>query len=141
MGAINYQRMVLGGLAAGLVINIGEFILNVPLLGEQMQAAMADIGVQESSSAMAVYVTYGFLLGIAALWLYTAIRPRMGAGPKTALCAGLYVWAVVWGTFVAMNLAVPIYPMSFTWIGAVWGLVEMPLATVVGAALYKEEAA
>ena len=33
-----------------------------------------------------------FLIGLFAGWLYAAIRPRYGAGPKTALCAGLFVW-------------------------------------------------
>jgi hypothetical protein len=30
----------------------------------------------------------GFLIGIFAIWLYAAIRPRHGPGPKTAVCAG-----------------------------------------------------
>ncbi|HSE60477.1 MAG TPA: hypothetical protein VLA99_17380 [Nitrospiraceae bacterium] len=31
---------------------------------------------------------------LSALWLYAAIRPRFGAGPKTALYAGLGVWVL-----------------------------------------------
>ena len=34
MGKINMTRVILGGLLAGLVINIGEFILNDTILGE-----------------------------------------------------------------------------------------------------------
>jgi hypothetical protein len=40
------------------------------------------------------FVLWGFLVGIFAVWLYAAIRPRYGDGPKTALCAGAVVW--VW---------------------------------------------
>ena len=28
------------------------------------------------------------------VWLYAAIRPRFGPGPKTAICAGLIVWGL-----------------------------------------------
>ncbi len=35
MGKINMARVILGGLLAGLIINVGEFVLNEPILGEQ----------------------------------------------------------------------------------------------------------
>ena len=37
-------------------------------------------------------LAFAFLCGIAAVWLYAAIRPRFGAGLKTALIAGIAVW-------------------------------------------------
>ena len=39
-----------------------------------------------------------FVLGIASVWLYAAIRPRFGPGAATAVCAGLAVWVIahVW---------------------------------------------
>lgn len=45
MSGINIGRVVLGGLLAGLVLNIGESILNVPILGAQMDAAMESLGL------------------------------------------------------------------------------------------------
>jgi hypothetical protein len=33
-------KVVIGGLAAGLIINIGETILNIPLLGAEMAQAL-----------------------------------------------------------------------------------------------------
>ena len=41
MGGINLRRVVLGGLLAGLVIDAGEYLLNVVVLGEDMDAASA----------------------------------------------------------------------------------------------------
>ena len=41
-----------------------------------------------------MFLAWGFLVGIFAVWLYAAIRPRYGAGPKTALCAGAAVWGI-----------------------------------------------
>jgi hypothetical protein len=47
-----------------------------------------------STGAIAIFNIWRFLLGVAAVWLYAAIRPRYGAGPNTAIRAGLVTWAV-----------------------------------------------
>ena len=36
MAGIRMGRVIVGGLVAGLIVNIGETILNVPLAGEEM---------------------------------------------------------------------------------------------------------
>jgi hypothetical protein len=87
---------------------------------------------------MGAFTALGFALGIAAVWLYAAIRPRYGAGPKTALCAGAAVWflSYVYGSvgMVVMGM----YPAGMLTIGLTWGLVELLVATVAGAYFYKE---
>ena len=40
MPQINLKRVILGGLLAGLIINISETILNVPVMGDQMAEAL-----------------------------------------------------------------------------------------------------
>jgi hypothetical protein len=37
MGNINIGRVILGGLVAGLVLNVGEFLLNGIVLADQMK--------------------------------------------------------------------------------------------------------
>ena len=94
MSQINVGGVVKGGLAAGVVITISEFVLNVPVAGEQMNAEFAARNLPPvSTNQIAVFVVLSFLLGLATVWLYAAIRPRLGAGPKTAITAGLFVWA------------------------------------------------
>ena len=39
MNGIRVGRVIAGGLVAGLIVNIGESILNVPLLGAQLEQA------------------------------------------------------------------------------------------------------
>ena len=63
------------------------------------------------------------------------------AGRPTWRPGRLVVWVLVWGTFTAMELVLNLYGSSVMWISLVWGLVEMPAATVVGAWLYKEQVA
>ena len=81
MGRINLGRVVIGGLLAGLLINIGEFILNGVLLAEDMSAAMAALNKPPIDNSMIVwFVLLAFGVGFMAVWLYAAIRPRFGPG-------------------------------------------------------------
>lgn len=145
MGKINMGRVILGGLLAGLVMNISEYVLHARVLGEEGEKLRKDwetlglVGSQEPKM-VAWLIVATFALGITAVWLYAAIRPRFGAGPGTAVFAGLAVWAMSYlyaAVYVYAGLI--IYPAKLTWLPAAWALVETPLATVAGAWLYKEE--
>src|SRR5262245_36381973 len=91
MGKINVGRVVLGGLLAGLVFNVFEGLVTPLLLGDLMTQSLAALGksMPESAAMMAYYVGLGFLWGIFGVWIYAAIRPRFGPGPKTALIAAM----------------------------------------------------
>src|SRR6266849_4394870 len=88
MGKINWTRVILGGLVAGLIINVFEFVMNGVILAKDMEAAISALGRQMGGGALAMFIAWGFLVGIFAIWLYAAIRPRYFACPKTAACAG-----------------------------------------------------
>jgi hypothetical protein len=140
MGKINAGRVILGGLLAGLVINIGEFLLNGVILRNDWDAAMRSLGRQPiGTQAIAVFIALGFVVGIVTVWVYAAIRPRLGAGPKTAICAGLTVWALSSLYSAVGQLPLGIVPTRLILIVAVWELVQTPIAAVAGAWLYKEE--
>ena len=128
-----------GGLLAGLIINIGEFILNEPILGAELKEVMAGMNQEPpGSGAIMIFVMMGFAIGILAVWLYAAIRPRFGPGAKTAACAGLTVWALGWLVPNISFMAMGWFPMKLLVIASVWSLVEVTLATVAGAWLYTE---
>ena len=137
--AINTGSVIKGGLVAGLVINISETILNVLVVEERMIAELAarnlpDIG----NAAIGIFVAMCFALGVITVWLYAAIRPRFGAGPGTAVCAGLLVWGLAF-LWPAIGLGVMgFHSWSLLGIVVVWQLAEMVLSSVVGAYLYKE---
>ncbi len=139
MGRINTGRAILGGLVAGLVINIGESILNIPILGAESDAAMQALGVEPvGGSDVAVFIVMGFLLGLLAVWLYAAMRPRFGPGPKTAVIAGLVVF-VLGVVFPSIGYGMlGLFPARLLVIANVWDLFEIPIASVAGAWLYKE---
>jgi hypothetical protein len=142
MGRINWGRVFLGGLLAGVVINVGEFLFHAVLFKDQMAEAMRALGKDPATvmtgSAVVIWNILGFLTGIAAVWLYAAIRPRYGAGAKTAAIAGVGAWFIgrFLGAIGEMNMGV--FPQSIILIGLVWGLVEFIVATTAGAWVYKE---
>ena len=142
MGRVNWAKVFLGGLAAGVIINLGEFLFHAVLFKTQVEEAMRALGKDPatagSGSAMVIWIIMGFLAGIGAVWLYAAIRPRYGAGAKTAVIAGVGVWFfyAFLSSIAMMNMG--IFPQNMLVTGLVWGLVELILATLVGAWLYKE---
>src|SRR5712692_1656927 len=114
MGKINWTRVILGGLVAGLIINLFEFVLNALLLEKDWANTMTALGKpgELPGTAIMLFNVRGFLIGITAVWLYAAIRPRYGAGVKTALCAGSAVWVI--GILLASvtPLALNLFPVS-----------------------------
>ncbi len=139
MSKINMGRVILGGLVAGLIMNIGEYVLNEPILGAQWADAMESLNRQPvGGSAIAVFVVATFILGIAMVWIYAAIRPRMGAGVSTAICAGLLVWFLVYLYPAAFYVVMGLFPNNLVLLAVVCGFFELPIAAVAGAWLYQE---
>jgi hypothetical protein len=91
MGKTNWSRVFLGGLLAGVVFIILGWVTYVTYLGKLWTAALEALGhPPQESVGMYVFGFVFYLVGaIPAVWLYSAIRPRYGAGAKTAVIAGL----------------------------------------------------
>ena len=139
MASMNVGRVVAGGLLAGLIINISEFVLNEPILGDKWKEAMEAMNAPvPGGGEIAFFVVCGFVVGLVTVWLYAAMRPRLGAGPKSAITAGLITWLLYYGV---ANLSFGITGMVGWDIAGVvlgWSFVEMIIASVAGCAIYKE---
>lgn len=139
MSGINTARVVIGGIVAGVVINVSEVILNMVVLGADMTTAMTRLNLPPvGGQAITVFVVLGFALGIGTVWLYAAIRPRYGPGPKTALCAGGAVWFFAYFYSGVGMMVIGVFPGRIMAVGMIWGLGELLLASVAGAFLYRE---
>jgi len=140
MGKINLGRVILGGIIAGVVADILGFLVDGLLLAPIWTEQMHRLGHSEvSTNQIILFNLLGLVCGIALIWIYAAIRPRFGAGVKTAVFAGLAVWVV----------GVLIPNLSFMWVTGLFGrrltsyttacgLVEIVVAAIAGAAVYKE---
>jgi hypothetical protein len=140
VGKINVARVILGGLLAGLIMNISETVLNLYVIGDESAAALQRLGLQfPGTNQIAIFVALEFLLGIITIFLYAGLRPRFGAGARTAVIAALIVWVVGLMPGVA-DVVLGLTTAHLLAIGGAWSLVEMIIAAVAGAWLYKESA-
>ena len=92
MGKIGRVRVLVGGLAAGLVIMAANAMALKQLLVMMKMDMMTMPGLFTGWSRAAEVV-----LGVGIAWLYAAIRPRLGAGPRTAIIAGFAGWFFSYG--------------------------------------------
>lgn len=140
MKGIDLTRVLLGGLAAGVLINLSEFLLWGLLLEEQYQAMVATYGLTESSWAMAAYIGGGFVLGLVLAFTYAAMRPRFGAGPATAVMAAGVIWVVGFALPTLWNGAIGLgIGGGGTALALVWAAVEMGLAAAAAGWVYREQ--
>ena len=138
MGKINWGRVLLGGLVAGVVLDLVNYVLNTYVWAQQNTEMMKALGVQLRPNAIPTFLLEGLVLGIAMVWAYAVARPRYGAGPKTAVITGLGVW-VIGGLLPDLDLwASGILPTRMLCIGTVVALIVIVVVSVLGAAVYKE---
>jgi hypothetical protein len=127
---VNTKRITLGGVLAGSIIVTGELV----------RQAIFTPAVPASGGSMplGVFILRGVSLGIVCVLLYAAARPRLGAGVKTAITLGLLVFLV--GTlFPPLGLTMQTFAPAQRLLGTIiWNAVQIPLATVAGAWLYRE---
>lgn len=141
MSGINMGRVLTGGLLAGLVFNIGETILNAGLLADTMQEMSQRHNLAEmTGGVIALFVVLGFLLGILLVWFYAAVRPRLGAGARTASIIGAAIWFPAYGVPVLGYVVMGMISAGLGVFIAAWGLVELVLSAIAGAWLYREPA-
>lgn len=142
MGKINMTRVIIGGLLAGVVMNIGETVLNMVIFKDEWNAVMAKFNQGPMNFAsFGWYILMFFVLGITMIWLYGVMRPKFGAGPKTAIITGLTVWFLLWVLGFGSSAAQGLFPSNMVLTTMVWGFFEVPIAALVGAWLYREEEA
>jgi len=141
---INWTRVLIGGLIAGVVANVLWFAAWGLFIRPSLSAALEALGrpLQETISATVVLVVVSFILMILVIWLYAAIRPRYGAGPRTALVAGVAAGLLVgvWPN-IGWGLTLRLIPARVWAADAIVSLVVIVIATLLGAWVYKEQAA
>jgi len=139
MGSINLGRVILGGFVAGVIIDVFEFVLNGVLLADQWPGIMAAINRPPSGMHdVVLFNIVGIITGIVAVWTYAAIRPRFGSGVKTAIYAAGLTWVTAYALATVTPTVMGVFSHHMAMVLVAVGLVEIVVATIVGAWLYKE---
>ncbi|MGH9601573.1 MAG: hypothetical protein ACRD24_04200 [Terriglobales bacterium] len=143
MGRINWGRVVLGGVLWFVVYNVLGGAAAVLYLVREGREAFHQLGLRVVSHMsdpgfLAFVLLLTLVLGMFSIWLYAAIRPRYGPGPKTAVGVGFAVWIIghlLPGLYWSQLLGLPIRLVA---LNEVTALVVGVAATLAGAWLYKE---
>ena len=79
---MNWKRMALGALAAGLLIDVFEGGFSNLIIGAQFQREYASLGMHNEFTPLSAvfFICWGFIVGFVAVFLYAAARPRLTAG-------------------------------------------------------------
>jgi hypothetical protein len=143
MASINVGRVVAGGLVAGVVANAIDFVTNTYILASDMAAwaptRNLDPAAMNSGPVAATWMVVDVIFGLLVVSTYAAMRPRFGAGPKTAMLAALTLWIAV--TVVLFGFTqMGVFSMALFVKGSIAALINALAASVAGAAVYKEAA-
>ena len=142
MATVSTKGVLIGGLAAGVVMNALDYVSNNVILGARWTAELNAINPSLGSKmaepmAIAGFVIVDFLTAFALVWTYGAIRSRFGPGPATAIKAGVLLWFVGMLTASIFMLLSLVSQQMFVAVAAA-SLVSTLAAALVGGKIYSE---
>ena len=143
MAQINWGRLFLGSLIAAIIMFVTDGFMHETITRGDWNAVYDGLGArtpEAHTTSMIYFAIFELGRGFTAMLFYVLMRAFFGAGPKTAVLAGIVGW-------IAFSLTGPaqFIPLGFfsnaLWlkVGAIH-LVTSIIATIAGAALYKDEA-
>ena len=143
MATINWSRLILGSLIAALIMFVTDGFIHGTITQADWKAVYSGLRAAEPAqhgTSMVYFAIFELGRGFTAIMFYVLMRAYFGAGPKTAVLAGILGW-------IAFSLTGPVQfiPLGFfsnaLWlkVGAIH-LITSILATIAGAALYKDAA-
>src|SRR5215207_3975937 len=141
MATINWGRLILGSLIAAIIMFVTDGLIHGTIAQADWKAIYNALGAAEPAehgTSMVYFALFELGRGFTAMMFYALMRAYFGAGPKTAVLAGILGW-------IAFSLTGPaqFIPLGF-FSNALWlklgaiHLVTSILATIAGAALYKD---
>lgn len=137
MGKINVGKVIVGGIAAGVVMNVFDYVINEVIMKTDYMAVFQARSIDPTLISIPTMVVLDFAMALLLVFTYAAIRTRFGPGPKTAVVAGLMI-ALTCNVLAAYFAGQGFFPWSVWAKAAVFATANMVISTVVGAALYSE---
>lgn len=138
LGRVNWRRIFLGGLLAGLIVNVFQIFWSGIVLGRQWRSALHTLNRPLPAAAVWIFLLDSFAIGIAAVWLYAVVRTRFDPGPRTAVLAGFAYWIIGYSLPDIGIIQTGVFPAKLLVLTDLGGLGIIILATLVGASFYRE---
>jgi len=136
MKEFNWARILACGLVAGGVWTALSLTL-LAFIGDEFLAAVRQGRSVPGASSPLFLIMANLGAGIWATWLYVALRPRYGPGPKSALAASLAWWlmssmqSAKWVVLLAITPSTVVTPLIAT-------LPAIVMATLAAAWFYEK---
>src|SRR6266498_2840385 len=130
MGSIGLKGVFVGGLVAGLILNVVDYVLYGVVLAKDFADALQAVGRPPADNLIPLFILLDFLYGILLVYLYAAIRPRYGPGPKTAVWAGVIMWLLIGLLHAVGEAPLGLLPLRLYLLGTIVSLIALPLAAV-----------
>jgi len=141
MNKPNWGRLILAGLVASIICFVTDGFFHEQIAKADWMAIFSNLGATpppHNSSALIYFALFDLGRGFIAITIYLMMRQCCRPGPKTAAVAGIIAW-------IAFSVTCPaqFIPLGFMsnalWIKmCAFQLVTSIVATVAGAALYKD---
>jgi hypothetical protein len=94
MDTITAKQIIIGGLLAGLFINICDVTVTVTTVAKKWNAVLENQGIKPSPFTPPYYITASFISGIVLAWTISVFAAKYGLTRETALIASLLLWVI-----------------------------------------------
>lgn len=141
MARINWGRLILGSLIAAIIMFFTDGFIHETIARGDWSAIYSGLRTPEPEphgSSMVYFAIFELGRAFTAMMFYVLMRAFFGAGPKTAVLAGIVGWIAFSVTGPAQFIPLGFFSTAL-WlkVGALH-LITSILATIAGAALYKD---
>jgi hypothetical protein len=140
MGRMNWSRILLAGLLAGMVINTGEYLLHKIILQQGWTDLMQKFkdAAEPKPGQFAALSVAGFVMGVLTVWLFAAIRPRFASTPKAVMSAAIAIWIPGYCLGLLAPFMLGILPAALVFPSMAGGIVELTLGALLGGLIYAD---
>lgn len=140
MAGINVGRWIVGGVVAGIFVWLFEGVASLLYMDDYMKSMEAHNLSMDMGPAMWILsIVVSLIVGLVAVFFYAAVRPRFGAGPKTAVIVGCVLWVSGYLMSLIGYQMMGLFSQGLLVKWGVIGLIEVVLASILGAWIYRED--
>ncbi len=144
MSKVNWGRLLIGALVAAIICFLSDGFFHEKVVSADWKAVYDGIRAvtpEPHGTSMAYFALFEIGRGFVALFLYVMMRPHYGPGPKTAAMAAVVTWFAFSITGPAQFIPLGFYSNALLIKVGIYQLVVTIIATIVGAAIYKDKTA
>ncbi|MBI5473509.1 MAG: DUF1761 family protein [Ignavibacteriae bacterium] len=126
-------------LAAGVVMNVIDFLVYTQWLGPSYIATNAALFKQDANPAW--YVLGDFIYVFVFAWVFDKVSSSFGGTIQDGAKAGFYLGVLVnFPMYIFLHLMFNGYPYALSWISTIYGIVWYVVVGVIYAAIMKKGA-